>query len=42
MDGSDNNNVRWHAVSTLRDDEVDFDENWPPWIRGMKYAMKIF
>ena len=28
MDGSDNNNVRWHAVSTLRDDEVDFDENW--------------
>lgn len=28
MDDSGNNNVRWHAVSTLRDDEVDFDENW--------------
>lgn len=28
MVDADNDTVRWRAVSTLRDDEVDFDEDW--------------
>lgn len=28
MNNPDENDVTWHAVSTLRDDEVDFDEDW--------------